>query len=174
MSLNKFSTPQLHTLNADALPLSNLALLQLMQAVLAKGYPFRFQARGWSMVPFIRDGDVIVVTPFHDNKNPKIGEVIAFIHPEVGKLIVHRVIAKQDSAFFIQGDSILEQSDGYVPTNNLLGRVIRVERNGKSIWLGLGFERYLIAWLSRMRLLIPIFRQLSFLLNLVTKKGGYE
>lgn len=145
-----------------------------MQAVLAKGYPFRFQARGWSMVPFIRDGDVIVVTPFHDNKNPKIGEVIAFIHPEVGKLIVHRVIAKQDSAFFIQGDSILEQSDGYVPTNNLLGRVIRVERNGKSIWLGLGFERYLIAWLSRMRLLIPIFRQLSFLLNLVTKKGGYE
>ena len=45
------------------LSLSGEALIELMRAVLARGLPFRFAARGFSMAPFIRDGDVISVSP---------------------------------------------------------------------------------------------------------------
>ena len=63
------------------LPLSGQALLDLMRAVLAKGVPFRFCARGWSMAPFIRDGDVITVSPLRQSL-PGVGEVVAFVRPE--------------------------------------------------------------------------------------------
>ena len=131
-----------------------------MQAVLARGKPFRFRARGWSMAPFIQDGDVITVAPLQ-SVPPKIGEVVAFIRPGMGNLVVHRIVAWQGTAALIQGDSIQDHSDGLVPQENLLGRVARIERQGRPIWLGLGPERILIAWLSRVKLLIPLGSWLS-------------
>lgn len=151
----QFKTPQLQVVKAGAISLSGRALLELMQAVLAKNVPFRFCARGWSMAPFINDGDVITVTPFQ-HKKPGIGEVLAFVHPESGKLVVHRAIARRADAFLTRGDSVGDQSDDMVPIQNLLGRVTHIERNKKSVFLGLGPERYLIAWLSRARLLVPL------------------
>lgn len=140
-----------------------------MQAVLAKEVPFRFCARGWSMAPFIQDGDVITVAPFQ-RKTPGIAEVLAFIHPETGRLVVHRAVARHGTAFQIQGDSVAEQSDGMIPIKNLLGRVTRIERNKEQVFLGLGVERYLIAWFSRARLLIPIRRWLAGCRNWLSGK----
>ena len=37
-----------------------------------------------------------------------------------------------------------------------MGRVTRVERNGKEIFFGLGPERFLIAFLTRRGLLFPL------------------
>ena len=123
------------------------------------------------MAPFIRDGDVITVAPFKD-KVPRIGEVLAFIHPETGKLVVHRTVARYGDAFLMQGDNVGEQSDGLVPVKNLQGRVTRIERNGKAVFLGLGVERYLIAWLSRVRLLIPIRSWLAGCRNRLSGKSS--
>jgi hypothetical protein len=150
----QYKHPQLFAIQAGELPLSGSALAQLMQAVLARGKPFRFRARGWSMSPFIQDGDVITVAPLQ-SAPPKIGEVVAFIRPGMGNLVVHRVVAWQGTAALIQGDSIQDHSDGLVPQENLLGRVKCIERKGHPVWLGLGPERILIAWLSRSRMLIP-------------------
>lgn len=107
------------------------------------------------MSPFIRDGDVITIAPFI-NRKPGLGEVVAFTRPDTGNLVVHRIVALGGNFAQISGDSIQDKPDGIFPINALLGRVIRVERNHKRIWLGLGPERYLIAWLSRARLLIPL------------------
>jgi hypothetical protein len=151
----RFEAPQLFVAKADELPLSGATLLDLMRAVLARDVPFRFCARGWSMAPFIRDGDVITVAPLGSSR-PGVGEVVAFIRPEAGNLVVHRVVARRDAAVFIQGDSLPECPDGIIPRENLLGRVTRIERNGHEVRLSLGPERYLIAWLSRAGKLIPM------------------
>ncbi len=41
----------------------------------------------------------------------------------------------------------------------------RIERDGRHVWLGLGPERYAIAWLSRARLLIPLQMRLAILVR---------
>jgi len=132
----------------------NAVLVALLRAVLERSQPFRFEAPGFSMSPFIQDGDAITVSPL-SVAAPRLGDVVAFIRPESGKLVVHRVVGKQDGAFLIQGDNA-EETDGPVPAANVLGRVTRVERNGKKVYLGLGPERYLIALLSRWGLFRPL------------------
>ena len=114
----------------------------------------RFSAKGFSMAPFIRDGDVITVSPFRE-KFPGIGIVVAFIHPQFGKLMVHRIVAKKEKCFLIRGDNSAD-SDGLIPREHILGYVTNVERRGKNVILGLGFERYVIAFLTRIGFLTPL------------------
>ncbi|MBU0493049.1 MAG: S26 family signal peptidase [Chloroflexi bacterium] len=129
-------------------------LIGLLQAVLERGKPFRFEAPGFSMSPFVRDGDVITVTSL-SGASPGRGDVVAFLCPDSGKLVVHRVVGERDGAFLIRGDNA-EEGDGLVPRANVLGRVTKVERDGKPVRLGLGSERYLIAFLTRWGLLRPL------------------
>jgi hypothetical protein len=156
----RFEEPQLVVRKAEELPLSGPALLELMGAVLARGAAFRFCARGWSMAPFIRDGDVITVSPLGRDL-PRAGEVVAFVRPEGGNLVVHRAVARRGTALLIQGDGVAEYRDGVIPAENLVGRVTCVEREGRKVCLGLGPERAAIAWLSRARLLIPLWGRLA-------------
>ncbi len=151
--------PRLFVARVGELRLSGQALLELMRAVLARGLPFRFCARGWSMTPFIRDGDVLTVSPLQ--QSPGLGEVVAFVRPGIEKLVVHRVVARHGAASLVQGDAESEYADRLVLRGNLLGRVIRVERNGRNVWLGLGPERVVIAWLSRLGQLTPLRGRLA-------------
>jgi hypothetical protein len=120
------------------------------------------------MAPFIHDGDVITVSPLPEGR-PGVGEVVAFTRPEAGNLVVHRVVARLGTASLIQGDSVDGCTDGIIPPENVLGRVTRVERSGRAVWLGLGPERYVIAWLSRAGLLIPLGVRLARLQNLLRR-----
>ena len=115
--------------------LSMPVLVGLLRAVLDKGKPFRFQATGGSMSALVRDGDVITVSPLSDIP-PRLGDVVAFIRPESGKLVVHRVVGKRDGSYLIKGDSAPDCAD-VIPRANILGRVTRVERDGKRVYLGL-------------------------------------
>ena len=146
--------PQEFVRRVEDSTLSMPVLVELLRAVLERGQPFRFEAPGFSMSPFIQDSDAITVAPL-SGAAPHLGDVVAFIRPETGKLVVHRVVGKQDGAFLIQGDNA-EEMDGLVPAANVLGRVTRVERDGKKVYLGLGPERYLIALLSRWGLFRPL------------------
>jgi hypothetical protein len=141
----------------NGLPLSGKSLIELMQAVHAKGLPFRFNAGGHSMAPFIRDGDVICVSPLA-SRMPGLGDVVAFVHPETKLLCVHRVQSVNRDSFLVQGDNMPEKPDGIIPREAIVGRVTRVERAGRRIRLGLGPERLLLALLSRCGLLAVIRR----------------
>ncbi len=171
MRSQQFDGPRLVVVRAQDLPLSGRALSELMQAVLNKGTPFRFCARGWSMAPFIRDGDVITIAPFQ-RARPGVGEVVAFTRPGEGNVVVHRVVTRRGTAPFMQGDAVSGCVDGLVPPENLLGRVIRIERDGNDVWLGLGPERYAIAWLSRTRWLVPLGGWLASWLRPVLRRWG--
>jgi hypothetical protein len=145
------------TLQKSGISLSGKALIELMHAVHAKGLPFRFNAGGYSMAPFIRDGDVICVSPLA-SRVPGLGDVVAFIHPETKLLCIHRVLSRNKGAFLIQGDNSPGKPDGIIPMEAIMGRVTRVERGGRNVRLGLGPERIPLALLSRSGLLDIIRR----------------
>jgi phage repressor protein C with HTH and peptisase S24 domain len=115
-------------------PLSGESLTGILRAVLAKGKPLRFRARGLSMSPFIKDGDVVTVAPLKGSP-PRTGDVVAFLHPATGKAALHRVVRAGSGSYFLKGDNSAE-TDGALPRERILGLVTRVEREGKRVRLG--------------------------------------
>ena len=154
--------------NKGILSLSGEALKELLQAVLDKGVPFRFRAKGFSMSPFIKNGDLITVSPFK-KKSIKRGLVVAFIHPETGYLVVHRVINRRKNDCVVKGDNRFE-TDGYVPLKNIIGYVSSVEREGRQISLGLGPERGIISFFFSKRITYFFITLIKKFLNHIRKK----
>jgi hypothetical protein len=148
--------------------LSGSGLLpELVREVLGKGVECRLQVKGYSMSPFIKDSDVLTVSPMSGSP-PGFGDVIAFIHPKTEKLLIHRVVWKSRDAYLLKGESALEP-DGLIKKENILGLVTKVERKGKTIFLGLGPERFLIALLTRTNLLLPVLRPVWRIFRPVTR-----
>lgn len=164
MRSGEHTEPTAGTVEDRELLLSSEPLIELMRAVLARGVPFRFRARGCSMTPFIRDGDIITVGPL-GHSLPAVGEVVAFVHPHMHSLVVHRVVARTSHGCIVQADHLSGPGDGLIDQTHILGRVQQVQRNGRNIWLGLGPERYLIAFLSRAGLLVPLRAALARLVR---------
>jgi signal peptidase I len=144
----------LYSIKEEGISIVGKDLVDILRAVLDKSVPCRFRAPGFSMSPFIRNGDVITISRLSGDY-PCLGKVVAFIHPTRGKLIVHRVVGREDGRYLIKGDNS-PHADGLIPKENILGYVSKVERDGKRILLGLGPERLLIAFLSRRGLLLPL------------------
>ena len=142
------------------LSLSGPAFGELLRSVLSSGVPFRFQAKGSSMTPFIKNGDFITISPLFDIP-PRVGDVVAFNYERAGNPVVHRVVGKRGKAFLITGDNASHTHD-LVPETDILGRVTQIERDGKKVYLGLGPERVLIASPACRRLLLnfllPLWR----------------
>jgi hypothetical protein len=142
------------------------------------------------MSPFIRDGDVITIAPVQpSNSYPHastsssvtmgggpgvracgIGQIVAFVKPVNQRLVVHRVIGRHESCFLIQGDNMPGLVADAIDPDEILGRVVRIERGKKCVWLGLGPERYAIAIFSRVGLLLPILAQASMLTRFLRKR----
>ena len=112
--------------------LSGEALIDLLLAVHEKGADFRFRATGLSMYPTIRDGDIITLSPLK-GLHPVSTDIVAFRHPDTGKLVVHRIIGISSESFEASGDNS-EESDGQIPLSNILGLVTQLERNGYAIF----------------------------------------
>jgi hypothetical protein len=149
--------PALYSRPGGVVSLSGPALHELLRAVLDRGLPFRFKALGFSMHPFIRDGDVVTISPQPEG-GMYPGDVAAFCLPDRGMLAVHRVVARRGGDYLLRGDNA-DEADGFIPPVKMLGLVTRVERKGKKVRLGWGPERRLLACLSRWGLLrLLIFR----------------
>jgi hypothetical protein len=146
--------PEFAVVKGTDLSLSGPALVQLLRAVLGKGAPVRFQARGFSMAPFIKNEDVVTISPLK-RKRPGLGDIIAIVRPETERLCVHRIVHRKNGLYVTKGDNRSE-TDERVPIENILGSVTRVERVGKQVFLGLGPERFLIAFLGWRGLLFPL------------------
>jgi hypothetical protein len=82
---------------------------------------------------------------------------------------VHRLIEADGACFLFKGDNV-PADDGRVPKANLLGKVTRVERDGRSVHLGLGRERVLIAFLNRTCLLPALLTPVRKLYRLFVPK----
>jgi len=142
--------------------MSGTAFAELMEAVLEKNVPFRFTARGRSMTPFIRDGDVLIVSPV--SLCIRRGDIVPFINPSNNQLMVHRILDVSREGCLIKGDNN-SMPDGRIPTSIIIGRVVKVERGGRPARFGLGPERFLIAWLSNRCLLTRLVASVRYALK---------
>ena len=125
--------------------------LDLLEPLLLMGQSVRFRVHGTSMLPCIRERDLVTVSP-PGSMPIRLGNVVAFRPPGTERLILHRVVKICSENFLISGDNTLEP-DGIIPRSCLLGVVIQVQRKGRAVCFGNGPEGRLFAFLVRHRLI---------------------
>ncbi len=131
----------------ETLNLKREDFASIAQGVLSRGRILKFKAKGGSMSPFIRNGDVVEVVPAKGKIN--LGDIILY-RSSYGNPVVHRVIQRNKESIITKGDSV-PSSDEPILSEQVLGRVVAVEKNG---------------W--RMRLDSPMVRLLNILLALIS------
>ncbi len=119
--------------------LSGESLADVLDAVLVTGAAFRFRVAGYSMTPTIRDGDIVVISPFK-HLPPRVGEIVAFRHPHNRRLVIHRFLGMDHSLALCRGDN-RDRFDDPVPEDLLAGVVTTIERGGKRRMLPDRFAR---------------------------------
>ena len=117
---------------AAALGLPPTQLREILDALLSRGAPARFQARGFSMYPCIRDLDVVTVSPL-PRRSLRAGDIIAFRRPASGSLVLHRILRAEPDGFLVRGDN-LPGPDGLVPAPDVIGLVTLAERQGAVVY----------------------------------------
>lgn len=142
-------------MNQNELLLSPDNVIGLLGSASLKKASLRFQVTGSSMYPFIKNGDIVTVSP-PPAGDMSLGRAVAFVNPRTKKLAIHRIVGKKSDSYIIKGDAI-SSIDGFVPKKDILGCVSRVERGGKDFPLGLGIGRIMIAFLSKRNMLPLIF-----------------
>jgi signal peptidase I len=103
------------------------SLPDLAATFLQRGNTLRVRARGDSMLPFLRHGDVLHVRRL-PAADVRVGDVICYA-PSPGRLHLHRVVARDERGFVTRGDALPYVED--VPATRVLGRVIARERRGR-------------------------------------------
>jgi len=89
-------------------------------------------ARGNSMRPFFRSGDLIVFVPCRVEDVRK-GDVIIFIPPGQKERVVHRVISTASAGIRTKGDANSSRDAWDLKQEDIVGRAVSVERGGKVI-----------------------------------------
>jgi signal peptidase I len=111
---------------------SSQDFLAITGEVLQAGGNMRFEAHGKSMMPAIRDGDILVVCPL--TRRARSGDVLLAMSAQ-GRPLVHRVLkvkrhANGKLAFLLAGDANT-CTDGWIIEDQALGSVASIERKGK-------------------------------------------
>lgn len=120
-----------------------LRFIQLLEELLREGHPVRFSAPGWSMYPTIRHSEIITVAPLGGSP-VRAGDVVLYRRGRAA--IAHRVIRVRSAAgrsvgFVLRGDAA-HCSDRPVEPAQVLGRVLAVERDGRTVRLDLLSPRW--------------------------------
>jgi hypothetical protein len=137
--------------NRQEFSLSGAATIELIQATFAKDALFRFKVKGSSMCPFIKDEDIVTLSPFWLSA-PGLGKPVACVSPVCKKLLIHRIVAQKGDHYLIKGDNCREP-DCLMDKEDILGCVVGIERKNKAVFFSLGPERVIIAFLSKSGLL---------------------
>jgi len=82
--------------------------------------------KGSSMGRTIHSGDEVLIDPAG---TPRLGEVWAFCDAQ-GEILVHRYLTRKAGMFRFQGDTN-DAVDRPVPPERLIGRVVRILRDGE-------------------------------------------
>jgi signal peptidase I len=134
---------------------NDAAFVSVVSDLLSRGHSVRFRAKGGSMHPTIREGEAITVAPARP-AGIRRGDVILY---RVGQgVIAHRVarVAQRlDGALvFIPRGDASQGRDEPVEETAILGRVVAVERGGRTLnpaWSGA--RALAVAWAAAARLL---------------------
>jgi signal peptidase I len=100
---------------------------ELASQVLRQGRGLWIKARGGSMTPFLRDGDVAFVMPAGDGEI-RVGDVICY-ESTAGRLFLHRVVTRQQGRVVTKGDALT--SADVICLRQILGTVSAIARRGR-------------------------------------------
>lgn len=100
---------------------------ELAADLLRRGEPLRIKARGGSMLPFLRDGDVAVVNPVALTEI-RVGDVVCY-ETSPGRIFLHRVVERAEDRIQAKGDAL--SFTHLVGPSEFLGRVVAIERRGR-------------------------------------------
>lgn len=154
------------TIQSDKIFLSSKEVAGFLKKTCTKGIPFKFTAKGMSMSPFICDGDSLIIEPLLKGKVPGTGDIVAFINPVRGYLVIHRVIQRQNERSLLKGDNVYFP-DEYCDNKDIHGivkKIIIAEKIQGSGWKARKFFLFLnnfkkvIAFFSRYKLLTLMCR----------------
>jgi hypothetical protein len=94
--------------------------------------PGKLLYRGASMNPLFREGDVCELIPYHGLAiHP--GDVVAFTVPETPGKIIHRVVAVKPWGILTKGDNSPALDDWVVKPGDILGKVVAIRRQGRTL-----------------------------------------
>lgn len=85
------------------------------------------------MFPLFSAADKIRVFPCRDPEEIKCGDVIVFRFPGKSCAIVHRVISREKNGLKTQGDNNPKADDAIVAFENIIGKAVFVEKQGRSL-----------------------------------------
>src|SRR6267154_4004195 len=97
----------------------------LTRELLSAGSSVRFEARGASMSPMIRDAQIVHVTPVIVSK-VRYGDIV-LTKGDRGFLVHRLVVTRPDKNFFITRGDCGEQDDAPVRADQILGQVVAKE-----------------------------------------------
>ncbi|MDO9579596.1 MAG: nucleotidyltransferase family protein [Bacteroidales bacterium] len=129
----------------------NIDFLELSSEILSQGNCLRFRARGGSMYPFVRDGDILEVEPVN-GREIRLGDVI-FYQTADERVVAHRVVRQSFSndgpILITRGDSTVGKGER-VSLEDILGRVKFIERNGRKIRFDSGTGRLIGIFFAKL------------------------
>jgi hypothetical protein len=112
---------------------NSVRFIETLEDLLGRGHVVRFQADGWSMHPTIRYGETIIVEPLGDSA-VRAGDVLLYRHARFA--IAHRLVRVTSTELVLRGDAA-DSCDAPISSDQLLGRVVAVERRGRLLRFGL-------------------------------------
>jgi len=144
----------------------------LAKEVLSRASVLHFRARGVSMWPFIHDGDIVEVRSNNGAFTHRYD--IVMCRNINGHLVVHRILdietRKEITRLLIKGDN-LQQNDGYIQPEDILGRVVATERQGRRIRLDSRWSRLKSNfWIKLTQMGKQIKLLLIFIKNFIVRK----
>ncbi|HAH07120.1 MAG TPA: hypothetical protein DCM05_11475 [Elusimicrobia bacterium] len=139
----------MRTLSLDSASFAELAL-----PLLQGGRSIRFAARGSSMAPLIREGDILEVASIEPGR-VRLGDVL--LCRSEGKLIAHRVV-RRGSPMTLKAD--LGEGFDLVESEEVLGRVERSSRLelGAPLWRWLGLAWCAVPYRFKPSREVPLIR----------------
>ncbi len=103
---------------------------------------------GPSMYPTLRVGDGLVVMPYQGRPIKK-GDLVVFKSPQDGKQVVHRVIRITERGIQTRGDNNRLPDPYELKPTDILGRVVKVRRGGRTLFKYNGFIGQQVAMFRR-------------------------
>ena len=126
----------------SVIPINGHNLSELAEEILQIGHRLRFQAYGSSMRPFIHSGDILEIERL-GKSTVRRGDILLFRRCD-SKLLAHRVIDIRieggQQLYLTRGDA-LYQPDDVIERDQVLGRVVLYQRQGKPVRIDTRFQR---------------------------------
>ncbi len=109
-------------------------VMPIISSALVRGQRVRMTVNGRSMLPFIRDGDVVEIERIHSL--PTRGDIV-LAQCANERYVLHRVVRLEAQGFFLRGDA-QEHWEGPFQESDVLGKVVASYRNGRPCVLDCG------------------------------------